>query len=275
MVRIFRSKLLPPPVAGYLGALIALQSLEAPGGSGAQVAAAVPAVAVAVLGPVVVQAGGQPVAGWRTLKARDLLAYLVLAGDRPVTKDQIIEALWPETDVEAGQALLHTTLYYLRRAIKAAGESLITFAGGAYRLDQKGLDVDLHKFERLAASGSEEDLQAAVALYRGDLLEGLDYPWADGPRTRLRTTCMDLLRNLADRRRQAGRPAEAVPWLQRLVQAEPLAEAGHVGLMECYAALGNRSAALQQYRTLARLLDEELGLEPGPEAQALNRRLLD
>lgn len=45
--------------------------------------------------------------------------------------------------------------------------------------------------------------------------------------------------------------------------------------MECYAALGNRSAAVQQYRTLVRLLDEELGLAPSSQAEELYRRLIE
>lgn len=234
-----------------------------------------PALALGVLGPMTVAVAGQVIMGWRTVKARDLIAYLVLAGERPVTRDQLIEALWPDADLESGQALLHTTLYYLRRTLKPAGEGLITFAGGAYRLDRERVSVDLDRFQQLAGTGGAPAWRVAADLYRGDLLEGLDYPWVEAPRARARATCMEMLRSLAGHLRSAGRPGEAVDWLQRLITLDPLAEEGHVGLMECYAAIGNRNAALQQYRTLARVLDEELGLQPGRQAQELYRKLLD
>jgi DNA-binding SARP family transcriptional activator len=232
-----------------------------------------PALRLQLLGPVRVEVGRQVVQGWRTVKARDLIAYLALAGDRPVTRDQLMEALWPDTDLESAHALLHTTLYYLRRALKPVGEGLITFAGGAYRLDRERVATDLDRFYRLTATGGEAAWREALDLYRGDLLEGVDYAWAEAPRVRARTACLEALRNLAAHLRAAGRPGEAVEWLQRLITLDPLAEEGHLGLMECFAAIGNRNAALQQYRTLVHVLDEELGLEPGREAQELYRRL--
>jgi DNA-binding SARP family transcriptional activator len=266
------------------GALVALRSM---GQVAPAAAAAAPAVGptgageeravleVSMLGPMVVRAGDQPVAAWRTAKARDLVAYLVLSGDRPVTRDQLVEALWPETDLEGGQALLHTTLYYLRRALKPAGDGLVTFAGGAYRLDRERLVLDQDRFARLAAApGDEHAWREAAALYRGELLEGLDYPWVEAPRARARAAYLEVVRSLAARLQDGVRPGEAVEWLQRLIQVDPLAEEGHVNLMACYAAIGNRNAALQQYRTLVRVLDEELGLEPGPSARELYLRLL-
>lgn len=86
---------------------------------------------------------------------------------------------------------------------------------------------------------------------------------------------LQALRSLASLLQGNGRTAEALEWLQLLAQEEPLSEEAHLQLMECYTALGNRNAALQQYRTMAQLLEEELGLEPSQEAQDLYRRLLD
>ncbi|HYF92158.1 MAG TPA: BTAD domain-containing putative transcriptional regulator [Symbiobacteriaceae bacterium] len=270
------------------GALLAYQSLVragAPGaapGPGPGVAAPSPApgpapalLSVAVLGPLVVTLAEAPLSKWRTVKARDLLAFFVLSGDRPVTRDQVLEALWPDADLESARTLLHTTLYNLRGTLGATGEGLITFAGGAYRMAREGVHSDLDRFQRLAAAADEASWRAAAALYRGDLLEGLDYPWCEAPRTHARRLYQATVRKLADRAGAAGRHDEAVEFLQLLIQVDPLDEEAHLGLMEAYAALGHRSSALQQYRTIARLLDEELGLEPGARTQALYRRLLD
>ncbi|HYF93496.1 MAG TPA: BTAD domain-containing putative transcriptional regulator [Symbiobacteriaceae bacterium] len=263
-------------------ALLALQSLEA--GRAAPAAGPVPStgtagaprLSVALLGPMEVHVEGRTVSGWRTAKARDLLAFLILSGDRPVSRDQIIEALWPETEPDAGTSALHTALYHLRRALGPGADTMVSFAGGAYRFDRDGADLDLEQFHRLtAAPDNPEGWRTAIALYRGDLLEGLDYPWCEGPRARARSLYLDTLRRRSEHLRQAGRWGEATHVLQLLVQVDPLAEDGHQMLMECYAGLGNRSAALQQYRTLVRLLDDELGLAPSVRAQELYKRLLD
>ena len=265
--------------------LLALQSLG-PAAATAATTATAPAapadpataarrLSVDLLGPMAVHVGGRTVSGWRTAKARDLLAYLIFSGDRPVTRDQIAEALWPETDPEAGTSALHTALYHLRRALGPSAEGTVTFAGGAYRFDRESADVDLDRFHRLAAAAEPEAWRSAIALYRGDLLEGLDYPWCEGPRARARSQYLHSLRRLGEHLRQAHRWGEAAHILQLLVQVDPLAEDGHQALMECYAALGNRSAALQQYRTLVRLLDEELGLAPSAGAQELYKRLIE
>lgn len=232
-------------------------------------------LSIAMMGRFDVITGGQRVQGWRTTKSRDLLAYLVLHVDRPVTRDQILEALWPDSGWESAQSIFHSTLYYLRRALKPAGDNVITFAGGAYRMNKQVLDLDLNRFHRYAAARNSDGWRAAIGLYKGELLEGLDYPWCAAPRARTREAFLEALRSLASCLQGANDVAGAVEWLQLLVQEEPLSEEAHVRLMECYAALGKRYAALQQYRTMAQLLQEELGLEPGHEAQALYRRLLD
>lgn len=232
-------------------------------------------LSVAALGLLAVTADGRPLPKWRTAKARDLFAYFLLQGDRPVARDQVVEALWPEGDPESTRSLLHTTLYNLRGSLGAPGEGLIKFAGGVYRMNRAGLELDLDRFQRLAASADEASWRAAAELYRGDLLEGLDYPWCEAPRTHLRRLYLSVLHQLAAKLQSDGRQAEAIEFLQLIIQVDPLDEEGHRALMEAYAARGNRSSALQQYRTLARLLDDELGLEPGARVQALYKQLLD
>ncbi len=259
-------------------ALLAFQSLLRAGDAPSRDApppAPVRRLSITLLGSVAVNVDGRPPARWRTTKARDLLAYFVLSGGRPIARDQVIEALWPELDFEPARTLLHTTLYNLRSTIGAAGEGLITFAGGAYRMDCTGIALDLREFEELAAAQEEGSWRCAVDLYRGDLLEGLDYSWCEAPRTQARRLYQAVLRRLAARYAGEARHADGVEALQLLLQVDPLDEEAHLGLMRAYAALGNRSAALAQYQTIARLLCDELGLEPGPVTKELYRQLLD
>lgn len=232
-------------------------------------------ILLSVLGPVTVRHGDQVLGGWRTTKARDLLAYLAVHGDRLVTRSQLIEALWPESTAEAGQASLHTALYHLRRVLKPAGEEVVTYSGGVYRLNRDLLEVDYEAFQALAGGDGEEAWRRAAELYQGEPLEELDYAWCEPIRARGRALFLHALRSLSQHLRESGRPGEAIPWLQLMVQADPLSEDAHLTLMRCFAEVGNRNAALQQYRTLATLLDEELGLEPSEAARAAYQTLLD
>lgn len=272
-VTVVRRMLHDPDQTVRDNALLAYSSLVRETADAADaIATAAPArLTVAILGPLTVSVEGGPLTHWKTVEARDLLAYFVLLGGRPVTRDQVLEALWPEGGASSARSLLHTTMYNLRGSLGSSAEGLVTFAGGAYCLATDQVDLDYDRFRRLAAAGDTESWRAAVALYRGDLLDGLDYPRAEGPRAQARRLYQTTLRNLADRLS----PAEALDFLQLLIQVDPLDEDAHRGLMERYALLGNRNAALQQYRALAKLLDEELGLEPDAATQALYRQLIN
>lgn len=257
------------------------QAIVALRAAGGQVAPSVQSTAqparlmLSVLGPVTVRYGDQLLGGWRTTKARDLLAYLAVHGDRLVTRSQLILALWPESTEEAGQASLHTALYHLRRVLKPAGEEVVTYSGGVYRLNRDLLEVDYDQFQALAGGEGEEVWRRAAELYQAEALEELDYPWCEPIRARGRALFLHALRSLSQHLRASGRPGEAIPWLQLMVQADPLSEDAHVALMGCFAEVGNRNAALQQYRTLATLLDDELGLEPSETARTAYQALLD
>lgn len=256
-------------------AVVALRALGGRGAPAPQPVLLPAKVVVSVLGPVTVRHGDQVLGGWRTTKARDLLVYLAVHGDRLVTRSQLIEALWPESSEETGQASLHTALYHLRRVLKPAGEEVVTYSGGVYRLNRDLLDVDFDRFQALAGGAGEEAWRMAAELYQGEPLEELDYAWCEPIRSRGHALFLHTLRSLSRHLRESGRPGEAIPWLQLMVQVDPLSEDAHVTLMDCFADTGNRNAALQQFRTLATLLDDELGLEPSEAARAAYQRLLD
>lgn len=230
-------------------------------------------VEVLCLGGLVIRVDGQEVR-LRTQKARDLLAYLITHRGKPASKERLLEALWPEGDPGALQELFHTTLYQLRRALNGADAELITFSGGLYRLNREAVRVDIDTFLDLAAGRDPDDWARAVRLYSGDYLGEADYPWCQGQRTHFREVYLQLLRQLGKHEQGCGAPDQALLWWQRLLEADPLSEEAHLALMECYVHAGRRSAAVQQYRTLVRTLQRELGIPPSPTAQATARRLL-
>lgn len=197
---------------------------------------------------------------------RRLLAYLVISSAAPVSRERLVDALWPDLTLAQGRRRLADAAYWLRRALppaalEARGELLALGAS---------LRVDLWAFEVLAAGPEPGALRAAVALYAGDLLPEVYDDWAAGPRAAARERFLDCLARLAD-----GEPdeAQAIALYRRLAAADPLRESAHVGLMRALARAGRPAEAVEAYERLERTLADELGLPPGRAARDLAARL--
>src|SRR5262245_50802479 len=106
-------------------------------------------------------------------KNRALLAYLALAPAGPVPRDRLVALLWSDRDDEHGRNSLRQALVALRRDLNGVGPSPLLIADDAVALDPSRVRVDAVEFARLAAGGGVQALREAMALYRGDLLDGL------------------------------------------------------------------------------------------------------
>src|SRR5207245_3538594 len=81
-----------------------------------------------VLGPFELRAGGARISdrGWRTSKAKELFALLLLDRQRAVSREELVAQLWPETDAASALSNFHFTLHALRKALASAGASVAT-----------------------------------------------------------------------------------------------------------------------------------------------------
>ena len=222
-----------------------------------------------LLGPPRVERDGAPVA-FDTRKAMALLAHLALE-DRPRPRDVIAELLWPDNDAEHARGALRRTLSSLRSAIGAeaveATRDRITLVRAA------GLEIDVDRFRALAAEGRAEQ---AVALFRGDFLEGFglrDAPafedWQRGEADGLRRELGAALGRLVEDRDAAGDAAGALVQAHRWLELDQLNEPAHRALIRLHARTGDRAAALAQYRECVRTLARELGVPPLEETTRL------
>ncbi|NOX60406.1 MAG: AAA family ATPase, partial [Chloroflexi bacterium] len=125
------------------------------------------------------------------------------------------------------------------------------------------------------------DWAAAINNLRGEFLEGADLPstpeyemWVLQERQRWRRAALELLQRLVKVEAEAGRLHEAIVYAQRYLALDELAETMHVRLMELYAALGERGAALQQYERCVSILERELGVDPSPATRAAYATIL-
>ena len=218
-----------------------------------------------------------------TGKPRDLLAYFITQRGRRLPLERILEDLWPESDPARGQAAFHTTLYRLRRGLaKAAGPGdYVRHEAGEYQLERERFRIDVTLFDSYleqAQSGAGEAAtragETAVKLYAGPYLATLYYEWCAEERRRLNVAYMTTLHLLTAHYAAGGDYHNAIAACERMLEVDPLLEQVHCDLMRFWRRLGNRAAVEKQYRTLARLLADELDADPMPETLSLYAELV-
>ena len=232
-------------------------------------------------GPFRVSARGDEILlqEWRTTKARDLLAYLVHRRG-PVQSDVIIEDLWPDSELDQARAVLHTNLYYLRKALHAItdAEEIVIFGGGHYWLADGCYTADVDRFATLLSAALSQDgatvvsaelLEKAISLYKGDYLEALDYAWVGSEQRRLKRVCLEARERLVRHYLDIGSCTRALLHALAVVEACPLSEDAHALAMRVYSRLGDLAAVREQYKSMVDLFNEELGSAPSPKVRRL------
>jgi len=219
-----------------------------------------------------------------TGKPRELLGYFITYRHQPLPLERILEDLWPESNPARGQAVFHTTLYRLRRALeKVAGPGdYIRYESGEYQLARERFQVDVDLFNAYLAQAQASvgkaavtAYEAAVDLYAGPYLITSYYEWCAAVRRRLNVSYLAALRFLAAHYTAIGDYHRAISACERMLEVDPLLEQVHCDLMRLWHRLGNRAALVKQYQTLVGLLAEELSTDPLLETQALYAELVD
>src|SRR5262245_10267714 len=197
-------------------------------------------------------------------KLRALVALLALAPAGGWPRERLTAMLWGDREEEQARGSLRQALAELRRTL---GDQAIQSDRDTVSFNAGALHTDAQEFATLAS----KEMSQAVALYGGDLLDGVSLPdaqfgdWLLVERTRLHDIAVRALgRLMAD---QSGEAAAATA--QRLVQLEPTNEEAHRALMRHYAACGDRAHALRQYQHCRDTLQHDLGVKPSVETEKL------
>jgi YVTN family beta-propeller protein len=235
-----------------------------------------------ILGPVEVWEDGRPVSLGRG-KQRAVLALLLLNANQVVSSDRLIDQLWNGEPPATAATALHGHISGLRKAL---GPGVIATRPPGYVLEIEPEQVDLGRFERLRGearsalergdpSTSADKLREALALWRGEPFAdiGLE-PSIQAEAARLGDLRLAALEDRIEADLAAGRSAELVDELQRLVATHPLRERLWGQLMLSLYRSGRQADALDAYRRARQRLVSELGLEPGPALRDLERRIL-
>jgi DNA-binding SARP family transcriptional activator len=228
-----------------------------------------PTLSISLLGPLRIDGTSQPP---KRVPTRELIAYLALH-PHGASRDELIEALWPAQDPKKTRRRLWDLATDARATL---GDALI-HEGERYRLDRAKVHIDLDQLDRLLTNtdaDNEPDLEAALALWRGEPLEGSDYAWADGHIHRLRATMLGLLERAGPARLERDDARGALQMAEQAIALDQFHEASWRLALQAEHALGMRESITRRYDELAHALDEQLGLQPTRETRVMYRQLL-
>lgn len=224
--------------------------------------------------PTFLRADGEAVA-LPGRKDRALLAYLAAHPEVELSRDRLVELIWPDAAEGAGRASLRQALSTIRKALGKDAGALIHSDRETVMLGGTGLITDLGRLETMAADPDTAD--RAPIGFQGPFLEGLASispefdSWRATEQARLSALAGQLLTSLAQRAEAERRLADAAALLTRALAVDPIAEALHRRLMRVYVAQGRADAALRQFQSLEALLEAELEVRPDRETVELVR----
>jgi LuxR family maltose regulon positive regulatory protein len=245
-----------------------------------------PSLRILALGEPLVYLNGNLVKRWRMTRVMELFFFL-LHIDRPIHKEQIMVALWPDADDPADQAL-RSSIYHLRKLL---GFSCVVTHGGTYKLDLASIfenriwyDVEIFRKRYEAAKAAlvaNDDVAARSAfqemtsLYRDNYVSSIYSDWCSPYRNNLKYAYIDAHLQLAQIAWRNLQIDECITHWQHLLAVDSCLEEAHYGLMSCYLQQGKRGLALRQYQRCVEALNNELSVTPGPAIQNLYAGLIN
>ena len=215
-------------------------------------------------------------------KQRALLALLLLNANRVVSTERLIDDLWADSPPSTARATLQVYVAGLRKALNHGGSSLRTRSPG-YVLDVEAGSLDLDRFTQLCtdARGSAVPehraalLHEALGLWRDDPLPELRAePFSSTAVAQLEQLRLGALEERIDADLALGRDAALVTELEALVAEHPYRERLRAQLMLTLYRSGRQADALEAYQAGRRVLQDELGLEPGKDLRELEAAIL-
>jgi DNA-binding SARP family transcriptional activator len=219
-----------------------------------------------------------------------VLGLLARRINNRVSLDEIIDAVWGSDIPKSATNCVHTYVAGLRKSLEPGrswreSSEIIVSTGGGYALHIEHENVDVELFlrlnaqaRRLNAEGRPEAALAAfdqaLALWRGEAYANIPGPFADVERTHLKELRLTAVEERAVAMLAVGRHTELAAVLSDLVTKEPLRERLRWLLMLTLYRCGRQAHALSVYRETRRLLNEELGIEPGIDLRTLHEQIL-
>ncbi|THF75482.1 response regulator [Cohnella fermenti] len=210
---------------------------------------------------------------WRTSRAQELFAYLLLHRNRTVSRSSLLELLWPDIEETNTVQHLYTEIYHVRQTLKRYKMDMISIQAGeleaGYRLDIGEARVDTEAWEHTVKqlgpldASTVDAYERALHSYEGIYLGQNDYVWAEHERERLRLIWLYNMTRLSEFYEQHGMQDKAIQVNRRVQDLYPEEEACYFALMKLFDSIGNKIEVEEQYLLLRTRLGSELELPIG------------
>ena len=244
---------------------------------------------VGVLGPVRAWLSGRELPTGPP-RQQAVLGMLAMRANRVVSRDELVDAVWGQQAPASAEGGVHTYVAGLRRVLepgrsRRGPSQVLASAGAGYVLRLDAGQVDAVVFERSLQHGRRlrisGDLNGAIAAlevalgeWHGSAFAGVPGPFAGAERVRLAELRSAAAEERAEVLLDLGRHEQAVPELAALVAEHPLRERMRGLLMIALYRCGRQADALQAFHEARQVLDDELGIDPGPELSRVHLQIL-
>jgi DNA-binding SARP family transcriptional activator len=207
-------------------------------------------------------------------KVLAMLCYLITRPELSATRDQVLDALWPDLDPEVAVNSLNQTIYFLRRVLEEDYSDDLTPGYVHHDSDVVWLDPELVSsrsaqckalIRDMPSRPSPDDVDRLTTLYRGRFALDFEYEdWAAAYRDNLHATYLEIVERSVLDDFTAGHHDRGITIARRALEVDPSAEQIEVCLLRLYRVTGAHSAAAEQYAHYAAVMREEVGVEPPP-----------
>ncbi|MGE7929754.1 response regulator [Lysinibacillus xylanilyticus] len=213
---------------------------------------------------------------WRTLKTKELFAFLFSNLNNHVPRDTIIDSLWVDTEFKKARVQLHTTVSYLRTTLSALGYSeVIQYANGSYILQLEDFQCDAHDLEHILNANMATDqidvekAEALIQSYQGEYMAALDYPWITSKANFMNNKFTLLLHDLIEHYTAIHDVKKREQILLLTIEHNPYSDKIIQQLIKHYIEVDNRACAVKVYNTFKNTLLADLGILPEQETTEL------
>lgn len=216
---------------------------------------------------------------FRTSKAEELLALLLVHQGKPISSDFIIDILWGDFDADKAQVNLHTSIYSLRKALKNVEiDDFIKTSKGHYYIDTEKISCDIYDFEEKIKDidkNSIDVLENILSIYNGPLLEGKDYIWLEDKTNYYEQKFLEVLTRLSEIYLKNKRYNKCIDTLKLAVKINPLSEALSEMVINAYLLMKDKTNAMRYYNNYKRLLNDDLGIEPEERLKRIYEKFIN
>jgi DNA-binding SARP family transcriptional activator len=206
-----------------------------------------------------------------------LIQYLITFRHRPVSNEEIISALWAESDQADPGSAMRNLVFRMRSLFEesgiAPGQDLLLYRGSGYCWNNElSCVVDCEEFEKMYKRAFEagitrrekiERLSQTVDLYSGDFLASTDYDvWVIPLKAYYRSTYFKCVYLLLEMLGEENKLAESELICKRALSFDQFDERLHEYHLKALIGQGKKADAIEEYQKTTAVFFDELGISP-------------